>query len=273
MTGFGATALNWITGAGGFLGNAAGTANTVGLTWLMLKEFGLKHPTIGAIGENAAGAVKGVVETPIDIVKSFGKGMSAEAAAELGATEAATIGRGLVSTGARGLVMGLVTAAGEWAIDKGMEKAFPVKNEGERQWRDFEKNRGVPGRFRDIWDELSDMAAGRHAGTSVAEHQGLPKMWETAPADRTRRDRPSPAPRRSTRPRSTRKRQGGRGRRKTSGAQCDGDASGRRLGGRCVDRQVAGSGSLLSSLEIAGARHGRQPGTRGRGSSRWLRRP
>lgn len=80
--------------------------------YLAGQAIGAKYPTLGAIGENALGAAKGVVKAPWDIAKGFGEGIAEEAPG------AAAIGRGVLQTAGRGLLMGAIAAAGEYGVHK-----------------------------------------------------------------------------------------------------------------------------------------------------------
>ncbi len=121
-----------------------------------------------AILSNVTGATKGILKAPWDITKGLGEGAAA-AVAELPAAA-----RAAVQSAGKGLILGVVTAAGEWAIKKGVDAALPTHGEAEAKWRAFEQNRGFWARWKDIGDEASDWMHGRPEGTSVAVHNNLP---------------------------------------------------------------------------------------------------
>lgn len=115
LTSFGLSAWNTITNSGSMLLKAGEVALSGALLWKGAQAFGAKYPTIGAIGENVLGAGKGIVKAPWDFAKGIGEGVAAESPA------AAAIGRGILQTAGKGLIIGALTAAGEWGVHKATE--------------------------------------------------------------------------------------------------------------------------------------------------------
>ncbi|MCC2112842.1 MAG: hypothetical protein KDJ16_12475 [Hyphomicrobiales bacterium] len=109
--GFGTHAVSTLAGIGASMYGA-------GMLWKGAQAFGAKYPKIGAIGENVLGAGKGVVKAPWDFAKGFGEGVAAESPA------AAAIGRGILQTAGKGLIVGALTAAGEYGVHK-VTEALP----------------------------------------------------------------------------------------------------------------------------------------------------
>ncbi len=112
VTSAGLSLWNTITNAGSLFTSGLDMAGKGALLYLSAQGLATKYPALGAIGENALGAAKGVVKAPWDIAKGLGQGIAEEAPG------AAAFGRGMLQAAGRGLLLAPLQMAGEYGVHK-----------------------------------------------------------------------------------------------------------------------------------------------------------
>ncbi len=145
------------------------------------KAIGEGMAKAGGAEAVAAGASEGimtrigrVVGSPKAFAERFAKSAGIETS-EVGAA-LTRAGMGLVSTAARGAVLGAATAAGEYGIHKGFDYLNRNKSDAQKAWIESQRNRSTWDTIVDTGGAFSDWWHGRKAGTSEKARYNLPSL-------------------------------------------------------------------------------------------------